>query len=343
MVQALSAFLDFCYLVRRDIIDEAALDAIDNALARFHRDRVVFHDVRPDGFSLPRQHSLKHYRKLVQLYGAPNGLCSSITESKHIKAVKEPWRRSSHFEALGQMLLTNQRLDKLAACHIDFKSRGMLSGSCTATIPLEPPPILPPADDGDSDPTDGPRVLAQVVLAKKRGTTDLLHMSIGAIDTNQCIVLATGYPRFLLQLADSIHYPQLPILVRHFLFDQLYPQSLLSGSEVPLGQCPNFRGRVSIFKSAVAMFYAPSDQSGVGGMIRQRIRATKKWRQGPPRYDTVFVQKDADLDGMRGMDVVQVLLFFFFQVQSCHISLCLSAMVCPCRRPTLRGHRYVDG
>jgi len=63
----------------------------------------------------------KHYRQLVQLYGAPNELCSSITESKHIKAVKEPWRRSSHFEALGQMLLTNHRLDKLAACRIDFK------------------------------------------------------------------------------------------------------------------------------------------------------------------------------------------------------------------------------
>src|SRR5882762_397163 len=97
-------------------------------------------------------------------------------------------------------------------------SRGMLSGSCPAAIPPEPPPILPPADDGDSDPTDGPRVLAQVVLAKKRGTADLLHMSISAIDPNWCIVLATGYPRFLPQLADSIHYPQLPILVRHFLF-----------------------------------------------------------------------------------------------------------------------------
>ena|ERR1700692_841607 len=158
MVQALSAFLDFCYLVHHDIIDEAALDAINNALARFHRDRVIFHDVRPDGFSLPHQHSLKHYRQLVQLYGAPNGLCSSITESKHIKAVKEPWRRSSHFEALqvGQMLLTNQQLDKLAACRIKFKSRGMLSGSCTAAIPPKPPPILPPADDGDSDFTDGP-------------------------------------------------------------------------------------------------------------------------------------------------------------------------------------------
>jgi hypothetical protein len=63
----------------------------------------------------PRQHSLSHYCLLITEFGAPNGLCSSITESKHIKAVKEPWRRSHHHEALSQMLLTNQHLDKLAA------------------------------------------------------------------------------------------------------------------------------------------------------------------------------------------------------------------------------------
>jgi len=63
------------------------------------------------------------------MFGAPNGLCSSMTEAKHIKAVKEPWRRSSRYEPLGQMLLTNQRLDKLAASRIDFTSRGMLDGS----------------------------------------------------------------------------------------------------------------------------------------------------------------------------------------------------------------------
>ena len=110
MVCALATFLDFCYLVRRNIIDESTLDAIDDALARFHRDHVIFEQagVRPDGFSLPCQHSMKHYRLLIQLFGALNGLCSSITESKHIKAVKEPWRRSSHFEALSQMLVTNQ-------------------------------------------------------------------------------------------------------------------------------------------------------------------------------------------------------------------------------------------
>lgn len=72
---------------------------------------------------------MMHYRHLSQEFGTPNGLCSSITESKHIKAVKKPWQCSNHFEALGQMLVTNQRLDKLAAAQVDFESRRMLDGS----------------------------------------------------------------------------------------------------------------------------------------------------------------------------------------------------------------------
>jgi hypothetical protein len=68
-----------------------------------------------------------HYHSLIRLYGAPNGLCSSITESKHIRAVKEPWRRSNRNMALGQMLVTNQRLDQLAAAHADFSNRGMFT------------------------------------------------------------------------------------------------------------------------------------------------------------------------------------------------------------------------
>ena len=33
-------------------------------------------------------------------------------------------------QALGQMLLTNQRLDKLAASYVDFENREMLEGTC---------------------------------------------------------------------------------------------------------------------------------------------------------------------------------------------------------------------
>ena len=66
---------------------------------------------------------------MIRLFGAPNGVCSSITEAKHIKAVKEPWRRSNRDKPLKQMLFTNQRLDKLAAARVDFTQRGMLSNS----------------------------------------------------------------------------------------------------------------------------------------------------------------------------------------------------------------------
>jgi hypothetical protein len=135
-VRAFRVFLEFCYIVRHDVVTEETLRDLQDALDRYHRYRTIFEEVgvRPDGFALPRQHSLVHYFSLVRAFGAPNGLCSSITESKHIKAVKEPWRRSNRYEALGQMLLTNQRLDKLAAARVDFTHRGMLDGTVLSAM-----------------------------------------------------------------------------------------------------------------------------------------------------------------------------------------------------------------
>lgn len=131
MVEALRAFLEFCYIARRNVHDSNSLIALEDALTRYHTHRQIFQDcgLRPDGFNLPRQHSLIHYLQLIRAFGAPNGLCSSITESKHIKAVKEPWRRSNRCNALGQMLVTNQRLDKLAAARVNFAHRGMLEST----------------------------------------------------------------------------------------------------------------------------------------------------------------------------------------------------------------------
>lgn len=132
MVQALRAFLDFCYLARRNIHTTETIMQMKDAIERYHRYRDIFltSGACPNGFQLPRQHSLMHYVRLIIQFGAPNGLCSSITESKHIVAVKEPWRRSSRFKALGQMLVINERMDRLAAMRVDFKARGMLEGTC---------------------------------------------------------------------------------------------------------------------------------------------------------------------------------------------------------------------
>lgn len=135
IIRALSAFLEFCYIARRNSLTEHNLDQLKDAVSRFHHYREVFINtgIRED-FLMPRQHSIIHYRTLIRLFGAPNGLCSSITESKHIRAVKEPWRRSNRNAALGQMLVTNQRLDQLAAARTDFSQRGMLNGSCLTNI-----------------------------------------------------------------------------------------------------------------------------------------------------------------------------------------------------------------
>ncbi|KII89352.1 hypothetical protein PLICRDRAFT_109924 [Plicaturopsis crispa FD-325 SS-3] len=253
MIKCLSAFLDFCYLVRRSVHTVETLDAIDDALGRFHEHRTIFEGVRPSGFSLPRQHSLVHYRLLIVQFGAPNGLCSSITESKHIKAVKKPWRRSSKFEALGQMLLTNQRLDKLAAARVHFAERGMLSGSAFSDA-------LSPVHD----------------------------------------------------LAHTIRCPQLPTLIRRFLYDQLNPDVEHPPEGVHLSSCPDFAGRVHVFHSAYATFYAPSDPSGVGGMRREVIRSTPSWRGKRARRDCVFAEKDRNIPGVQGLHVLRVLLLFSF-------------------------------
>jgi len=186
MVHAISAFLDFCYLACRNSLNESALDSLNRALERFHHHRHIFQEmgVREDGtkgFSLPRQHSMTHYCYLIQEFGVPNGLCSSITKSKHIKAVKKPWWRSNRFQALGQMLITNQHLDKLAAARVDFESRRMLKGSVVSAVQEvghqcseggssdEDSDSGNGSDDGKIQMQDGACVLNFVRLAKTPG------------------------------------------------------------------------------------------------------------------------------------------------------------------------------
>ncbi|KAF8488240.1 hypothetical protein F5888DRAFT_1623289, partial [Russula emetica] len=300
MVRALQAFLEFCYIARHDVQDTKTLAALEDALVRFHNFRSIFQEcgVRADGFNLPRQHSLMHYLALIRAFGAPNGLCSSITESKHIKAVKEPWRRSSRFEAMGQMLVTNQRLDKLAASRVDFASRGMLKGTCsnnTLNNPTAGGNVQAQADDDDDEgDVAGPRVLANVTLAKT--------------------IQRRVAPNILAAEIDQSNFLE---LIRRFLYRQLRSDSdhsLLSDSDASsdLNNLPEFHGKVAIYTSAVATYYAPSDLSGVGGMHRERIRAVSKWRNGPARYDCVYVSTDPEAEGMRGLDIARVRLFFEF-------------------------------
>ncbi|KAF8870453.1 hypothetical protein BD779DRAFT_1614118 [Infundibulicybe gibba] len=307
MVQAIAAFLDACYIVRRADITEATLSAFDTALKKFHLHREIFRTtgIRPTGFSLPRQHSLSHYRYLIEEFGAPGGLCSSITESRHITAVKQPWRRSNRYNALKQMLLTNQRLDKLAAARVDFVDRGMLP----PTYP--PPPQPPPLQDLDDDNSNGGDELDWVGAIDDAYVTGNVTLARTHARSERC-----RGPRHLSDLATTLNLPELPELCRRFLYDQLHQNNPeLSSANIPLAECPEISSKISVFHSAIAKFYAPSDESGMRGMRTERIWATPSWRGKGSKYDCALVVEDEDKPGMKGMSVVRAKLFFSFKHQ----------------------------
>jgi hypothetical protein len=324
MVKCLSAFLDFCYIARRNALTTEDLEELQNALTCFHNHRKVFVDtagVNGDQISLPQQHALIHYLCSIRLYGSPNGLCSSITESKHIKAVKEPWRRSSRYKALKQMLVTNSRLEKLASAGRIFSRLGMMEGTTSSYTAMilcgELPQPLEDGDDNSDDdddagPAHGPKSLSSIELARTAGKlllTQLLYYHINSLPLPE-----RGYPRDVEDLAVHISQPRFPELLRRFLYDQLNPDSDIPSAEVDLEDCPHFQGSIYLYHSAIARFYAPSDLCGAGGMYRERIRSNPNWRGEYARRDTMFIETNADLNGMQGMVIGRALLFFFVYI-----------------------------
>ncbi|KAF9227239.1 hypothetical protein BS17DRAFT_861754 [Gyrodon lividus] len=307
IIRTFCAFLEFCYLVRQHVITEKALKEIEDALSRFHTYQEAFrtnNDPIVTTFSLPRQHSAKHYPSLIRLFGTPNGLCLSITECKHIKAIKEPWRRSSKYWALGQMLLTNQQLDKLAASHVDFTSRGMMNETCLSAAISSLARALPSLGDNN----DGANPTNDDIqrTASMQADNDM------SVADNSPTDLSRQRPHTVSILAEELCIPNLSDLLRHFLFDQINPNHPSDHSEVPLAACPHYDGHISTFNSASSRFYAPSDLSGIGGMHTKFIHSTPLWRNEGPQKDCVFVTTDPEALGMCALDIARVLSFFSF-------------------------------
>ncbi|KDQ16594.1 hypothetical protein BOTBODRAFT_54024 [Botryobasidium botryosum FD-172 SS1] len=291
IIRTLRYFMDFYYILQRKSHNEDMLPELSSALTDFHITREVFRTsgVRPTGFSLPREHSLAHHADMIPEFGSPMGYCSSITEAKHIIAVKEPWRRSNRNDPVSQMVQTNERLDKLEAAHADYTARGMLRGTAymaaLAEVARTPNQVDVEGEDDDGGPLFDPDVLADVRLAQ----------------------------RSLDALGAFIDFPNLHVCIRRFLFSELHPNDPRPLDDIPLEDLPLFYSPISVRASAIATFRSLSDPSGVNGMKREHIRAVPLWRGEYKRYDCVFIEHDATKPGMRGLWVARVRLFMTFK------------------------------
>ena len=108
-------------------------------------------------------------------------------------------------------------------------------------------------------------------------------------------------------------YDELVPCIRRFLYDQLYPDAEVTGNQVELNLCPQFGSNLKVYNSATATYYAPGDQSGVGGMHRNIICCMPSWWGGPAQKDTVFVEnRGAEGEGLSGLLVARVCLLFLF-------------------------------
>ena len=98
MVRCIAAFMDACYIARRNAIDSPSLERFQDCVQTYRDLCTVFLEAGLNiNLSVPHQHALSHFYQGIHLFGSPDGLCSSITESKHIEAVKKTWRRSSQY------------------------------------------------------------------------------------------------------------------------------------------------------------------------------------------------------------------------------------------------------
>jgi hypothetical protein len=150
--------------------------------------------------SLPQQHSLLHYLHSICLFSSPNGLCSSITESKHIKAVKKLWRHLSHYNALIQMLRTIYRLDKLAAMQRAFAELSMMDGTMSTYTTMiytggkpQPRAAVKGADNNDNDDNgsaSGPKMLSFIELAWLPGKSFFVQSSSNLISNYGTVYIA---------------------------------------------------------------------------------------------------------------------------------------------------------
>lgn len=135
--------------------------------------------------------------------------------------------------------------------------------------------------------------------------------------------LERRYPRSVEGLANYIKQPRFPDLLRRFLYDHIHPNAEIPSTDVHLDDCPYFGGNIYVYHSAISRFYAPSDLCGAGGMYRERIRSNPNWRREYARHDTMFVAIDPEIEGMRGMAIARVLLFFSFTFRDEQLSCAL--------------------
>jgi hypothetical protein len=195
MVRSGRELLEMLYIVRADEHDDHSLANLRDHEQLYLQYREIFRTTGTrEHFNLPRQHALFHFRHNIEDFGSANGVCTTLSESKHKTAIKEPWRRTNQNAPIRQMLTINTRMDQLAACKVIFTMRGLLQKDCLWAVmsdlgllddirdPAAANAALPFANAADSDAEDDDDDEREEAAASGDGEQSAGRDDEGAVD-----------------------------------------------------------------------------------------------------------------------------------------------------------------
>jgi hypothetical protein len=114
--RAAIALLDFVYLASLPVHTDTSIDALKDALAWFHADKDVFHELggrEIDHFDLNKLHLLVHYAKPIRSQGALDGYNTEWLERLHIDYAKKGYCAINHINYTPQMTTWLSRRKKV--------------------------------------------------------------------------------------------------------------------------------------------------------------------------------------------------------------------------------------
>ncbi|TFK19711.1 hypothetical protein FA15DRAFT_659672 [Coprinopsis marcescibilis] len=289
MVKCIAAFLNACYIFRRNVITWAALELAKLELAKFHAYREIFIE------TATRTTSVRVTKRSLLIY----------------------YRVKTHRCCeRAMMLVTITRLDKLHALRQIFAEYGMLAGSTALYTALN----LARDDGQRGELGDDHGAVAEYDENHHEAPAsacDQSHMDdvcpslrprlSASVET--AVRYVATYPTSLDELA--IHpLIQAPALKTAFLEYLIALQRPNEPIPLDITSRVVFNGKLRVYHSASAYFYAPSDACGARGMQKQVLRCNPNWKDSA-RYDTVFVALN-NTPTISGTKIGQLCLIFSF-------------------------------
>ncbi|KAI0076043.1 hypothetical protein K474DRAFT_1598667, partial [Panus rudis PR-1116 ss-1] len=144
LIRSVRALLDFIYLAQYPIHNTATLDAMEEAMNCFDDNKSIFVDLHiRDTWNLPKLHIVaRHYRLLIERFGATDNFNTQFFERLHIEVAKDAADATNWKDEFPQMTLWLERNEKIArhGNYIQWRQAG-----CPPLADINPlPPPLPP-------------------------------------------------------------------------------------------------------------------------------------------------------------------------------------------------------